>query len=221
MKSDRCIRILFLVLVATVLTVACHSSHGENDSRSAGNVRVVLSASAPITLATSLRADAVSVPGSTTSASGTTILQEDGEDDDSGEILSRLDQVNVTFSDILARNLDGDLIEMTIDLPHTVDLISLINGKEVTLPDGSLPPGMYDQIVVVIKSVEFVFIDGTHVLLTPPGGGWTRIIPVEPFEVVEGQTTTIELRFNPTRAFDDLDGQFHFSPDFDCHRRDD
>ena len=200
MISSRWIRILLTLSLALTLA-ACSSNHGE--SQRSGNVRVMLT-SAPSTAAPVASTDAVAAGGSSS------------DDDGDGGMLSRLSEANVTFSDKLARNLNGDLVDFVIDLPHTVDLISLMGGHEVTLPAGTLPAGMYDQVVVVINHVQFVFTDGGKVDLTPPGGGWTRIIPVQPFEVVDGQTTTIELRFKPDHAFGDLGGEFHFSPDFDC-----
>lgn len=203
MTSLHRIRTLLLLVTAVALVTACSSSHGESDART-GNVRVMLTSSPATTTTASL-------------GSGTT-----GWDDDGGsDILSRLSQVNVTFATLMARNLDGDLVDLTVDLPKTVDLIPIINGQTITLPDGTLPAGTYDQFVVVITHVEFVLTDGAKVDLTPPGGGWTKIIPVQPFEVVAGQTTTIELRFKPFHAFEDMDGEFRFFPDFECESRED
>ena len=214
MISRRWIPPLFFLLVAIAFITACINHHDESDSRS-GNVQFVLTAGAP---AMSASTAGSTLPGRTTGLSSAALWQDDdGEGDD---ILSKLAKVNVTFSSLMARNLDGELVSLVMDLPQTVDLISVLNGKQVTLPAGTLPPGMYDQIVVVIKRVEFVFVDGTSKVLTPPGGGWTRIIPVQTFEVIDGQTITIELRFNPLHAFEELDGELEFSPDFECHRQD-
>jgi uncharacterized protein DUF4382 len=221
MISRRWFAPLFCLLVAIAFFPACSGSHDDSDSGS-GNVHIVMTAAAPPALA-STSVSAVGVPGAALATEG-----DDGDGDDQGEdgddqgeddVLSRLAHVNVTISSIVARNLDGALVDLVTDLPRTVDLIALMDGKQVTLPAGTLPPGMYDQIIVVIRSVEFVFDDGTSKVLTPPGGGWTRIIPVEVFEVVDGQDITIELRFNPVRAFGEHDGEFEFSPDFECHRQ--
>jgi hypothetical protein len=204
---------LLPVLILLALGVACsHNSGGSNDR--SGNVKVMFTAESPSTSTTSTSASlAASSPVG--SSGSTTVLHEDG-DGDGSDLVSKLQHVNVTISSLLARNLDGDLVDLVIDLPRTVDLVGLMNGNQVTLPTGTLPPGMYDQLVVVIRSVEFVFLDGTKVELTPPGGGWTKIVPVAPFEVIEGQTTTIELRFKPFGAFRELGGEFEFFPDFDC-----
>jgi len=213
MISRRWIPPLFFLLVGIAFITACINHHDESDSRS-GNVQFVLTAAAPA----QARTAGSTLSGGTTGLSNAVLPQDDdGEDDD---IQSKLANVNVTFSSLMARNLDGELVSLVIDLPQTVDLISVLNGRQVSLPAGTLPPGMYDQIVVVIRKVEFVFVDGTSKVLTPTGGGWTRIIPVETFEVIDGQTITIELRFNPLHAFEELNGEFEFSPDFECHRRD-
>ena len=212
---------LFLGLVALLLITACSHDSGDSDSGS-GNVRVMFTSGSASTATSS--ADSVIAASSLVGTAGsvTPLHGDDDDDDDDGDdggdddLLSRLAQVNVTFSSLLARNLDGDLVDLAVDLPRTVDLIGLMNGRQITLPTGTLPPGMYDQIVVVIRSVEFVFLDGRKELLTPPGGGWTRIVPVTTFEVIDGQTTTIELRFKPSGALRERNGGFEFSPDFDC-----
>ncbi|HXV77468.1 MAG TPA: hypothetical protein VD788_14230 [Candidatus Polarisedimenticolaceae bacterium] len=85
---------------------------------------------------------------------------------------------------------------------------------------GTLPPGNYDQLVVVMTDVEYVLEDGTKVKITPPGGGWTSIVPVCPFEVVEGAMTTIDLRFSPRDAFREENGQMRFEPAFRCETGD-
>jgi hypothetical protein len=128
---------------------------------------------------------------------------------------------SVTFSSLLARTLDGTLIDVTIALPVTVDLLSLVNGKEATLPAGFLPPGTYDQFVVVMRSVELTLASGTVVTITPPGGGWTAIVRVaQPFTVVEGETTTVTLRFRAERSFVCGLGEWEFHPEFECPGRD-
>ena len=201
MRSSRKLPVLFCALAVLALLSACSHDSASTDARR-GTVKVTLT-SAPLSTVTA----PLSGTSGTASWSG---------DDGGSSILAKLQNVNVTFSDLLARNLDGDLVEMSIGLPQIVDLIPLINGQQVSLPMGTLPAGTYDQLVVVITFVELVFTDGGKIALTPPGGGWTKIVAVEPFEVIDGQTTTIELRFRPFDAFRELDGQFQFFPDFEC-----
>ena len=101
-------------------------------------------------------------------------------------------------------------------LPVTVDLVALVQGRTVDLPIGSLPVGSYDQLVVVIRSLHVELSDGTLIDVTPPGGGWTAIVRVDPFEVVDGQVTTVHLHFRASGAFRWADGELQFDPEFDC-----
>jgi len=127
----------------------------------------------------------------------------------------------VTFSSILARTLDGTLVDVTIALPVDVNMLSLVDGKEATLPDGFLPPGTYDQIVVVMTKVEVTLLNGTKVAIAPPGGGWTAIVPVaQPFTVTAGETTTITLNFRRDLSFGCGSGSWEFHPSFEgCHNK--
>jgi hypothetical protein len=128
-----------------------------------------------------------------------------------------LQSANVTFSSILARNLDGQLIDVTIELPVTVDVLGLASNGSITLPAGFLPPGTYDQIVIVMAKLELTLANGTIVTIDPPGGGWTSIVRVaEPFTVVEGLTTDVTIRFRPDRSFRWLGSGWGFNPEFDC-----
>ena len=123
---------------------------------------------------------------------------------------------NVTFSSILARNLDGVLVDVAMELPATIDVNVMELGREIVLPDGELPPAVYDQLVVVMTEVEGVMRDGTTITIGPPGGGWTAIVPVCPFTVEEGSTTVVGLRFNLRKAFKWWNNRFHFQPRFWC-----
>ncbi len=148
-----------------------------------------------------------------------------GEDDDDPDDRNpghderpRLAALNVTFSAILARNLDGELIPVEIALPVVVDVLGLLDGPTVTLPIGLLPPGDYDQLVVNMTAVQLVLEDDTRITIEPPGGGWTAIVPTDPFTVVEGETTAITLRLRLDRALRFLDGKIEFHPEFECER---
>ena len=91
-------------------------------------------------------------------------------------------------------------------------------GKEVRLPDAILPPATYDQVVVVMTQVEVVTSDGTTIRITPPGGGWTAIVPICPFVVEAGETTTVGLTFMLEHAFEWRENRFHFQPRFVCEQ---
>jgi hypothetical protein len=122
----------------------------------------------------------------------------------------------VTLSSVFARNYEGELIDASMALPVTVDVIQMESGREITLPDGDLPPGTYDQIVVVMTAVQGVTGDGTTVTIEPPGGGWTAVVPVCPFDVVDGSTTVVGLTLAVRRSFSWRDNRFHFDPHFEC-----
>ncbi len=166
-----------------------------------GRVRFVLSSGAGATLA----------DGGVTLTPGASL---DGDHDD--DFHPRFQSANVTFSSILARNLEGVLVNVEIDLPKTVDVLALRADEQVTLPDGVLPPATYDQIVVVMTEVEVVTLDGTTVTIAPPGGGWTAIVPVCPFDVEDGATTTVTVKFWLGQAFSWRDSRYHFKPQFTC-----
>jgi hypothetical protein len=145
----------------------------------------------------------------------------DGGHSDSDEAIRRLAGAEITLSSVLARNLNGELIDITLDLPVGVDLLALMEGGTFTLPMGALPPGMYDQVVVVMNKLSLTLTDGTLVDITPPGGGWTSIVRVDPFEVADGAMTTVTLRFRPWMSFF-MDGdKIGFRPEFDGHHDDD
>lgn len=189
--------LLLLLLFSPILIASCSLVSPDD-----GNVRVVLSATSGASLSMAHDDDD----------------DDDDDDDRKGEnFLSHLESANVTFSSLLARNLDGELIDLDIDLPHTVDLVALGAGHEVTFPAGTLPEGDYDQLVVVMTQLEANFVDGGSIALTPPGGGWTAIVRVAPFSVVDGETVTLELNLRLGKAFRRLDGAFRFFPEFEGH----
>lgn len=204
---------LATVLVAGLVLVAagCSSSDsilGVNE----GRVRFVLSSSSG-TVGTGAEGSA---PVPAAAQDGAVIMRhgDDDRDDDDGRRF--LTSANVTLSSILARNLDGVLVHVDMDLPVTVDVLSMDGATEVMLPDAILPLATYDQVVVVITQVEVVTFDGTAIRITPPGGGWTAIVPICPFVVEQGATTTVGLTFMLEHAFKWRDNRFHFQPRFVC-----
>ena len=204
---------LATVLVAGLVLVAagCSSSDsilGVNE----GRVRFVLSSSSG-TVGTGAEGSA---PVPAAAQDGAVIMRhgDDDRDDDDGRRF--LTSANVTLSSILARNLDGVLVNVDMDLPVMVDVLSMDGATEVMLPDAILPFGTYDQVVVVITQVEVVTFDGTAIRITPPGGGWTAIVPICPFVVEQGATTTVGLTFMIEHAFKWRDNRFHFQPRFVC-----
>jgi hypothetical protein len=131
----------------------------------------------------------------------------------------------VTLSSILARTLDGELVDLDVDLPVTVDVVRIEGGKQIQLPDGFLPPDTYDQIVVVMTAVRGITTDGTAVTIEPPGGGWTAVIPICHLEITDATTTTVGLALNVRNSFVQVGNWWSFQPRFrsltDCRQNSD
>lgn len=137
----------------------------------------------------------------------------DDDDDDRRQFFG-FQTANVTLSSVLVRTEDGELVDLDLDLPLTVDLVKVEGGKQIVLPDGTLPIDSYDQVVLVITSVQATRADGTVLTIEPPGGGWTAIVPVCPFEVDEGQTVVVGLALNVRNSFLNVGNWWGFSPRF-------
>ena len=140
----------------------------------------------------------------------------DKDDDDHDHDRPRFVSANVTLASVLARNFEGVLVDVDMDLPTTVDVMQAERGRQIPLPDGDLPPGEYDQIVVVMTAVQVETEDGTKITVEPPGGGWTAVVPVCPFEVEDGATTTVSLTLSVRKSFAIENGQMRFRPKLDC-----
>jgi len=196
-------------LGSIVLSLSVLAACGGQSTAGTGRVSIVLSSSGGTVASTAAGAQAL---GATADSTGPTW-------DDHCAVPQA---ASVTFSSILARTLDGKLIDVTIDLPVTVDLLALVNGKEATLPEGFLPPDTYDQFVVVMTQVELTLASGTKIAITPPGGGWTAVVPAAPpFTVAAGETTTVTLNFRRDLSFGCNLGNWEFRPAFECrHPRD-
>ena len=160
-------------------------------------------------------------PDSITSQSGSTVSpildgKHDHDDDDGdredGCACNRLKAANVTFSSVLARNIDGEFVDTSMNLPRTLNMLGFNDRGRIDLPMGFLPPGIYDLILVNITTVEFVLPNDYKIAITPPLGGWVSRLEVlpRPFEVIEGETTTVLLKFFPHRMFKVKNGKFKF-----------
>ncbi len=210
MTPHRKILALGFVVVSALVLVACSGSGGGIVQDGKGQIKISLSSGAGAA-ASSSSAGAIAQPSA---SSGSRLGAAPSPNCEHPEL--SLQSANVTFSSILARTLDGKLVDVSIALPVTLDLLSLGTGREVTLPIGFLTPGTYDQLVVVMTRVELVLQDGTTVAVTPPGGGWTAIVNAsQPFTVVEGQTTSITLQFRRDLSFDLGGDGWEFHPWFD------
>jgi hypothetical protein len=199
--------------IASLLALAACGGDPSLDTAGKGQVAIVMSATG------GNLASGVADPSLATGSLGTGTSGEmaDSTSHDTCQPTRQLQAATVTFSSILARTLDGKLIDTLAVLPVTVDVLKLEKGKPVTLPIGFLPPGTYDQLVVVMTKFEVTLLNGTKIAVTPPGGGWTAIIAVsQPFTVTEGATTTITIKFRTDLSFGCGLGKWEFHPRFDC-----
>lgn len=138
------------------------------------------------------------------------------QDENSGGVWA-FQTATVTLSSILVRTDEGVLVNLDVDLPVDVDVVKIDGGKQVTLPDGILPVGNYDQVVLVMTAVHGTTRDGTDVTIQPPGGGWTAVIPICPLEVAEGSTATVGITLNARNSFVRLGNWWSFQPRFRSH----
>ncbi len=200
---------MILAFGLALVVTGCGESNSlvGSDEGNGGKVRFVLSSGTDASVEASVSAplDQADGPAAT-----------DGDRDDN-HYHGFFESANVTFSSILARNLDGVLVNVEMEeLPVTVDVVSLEDGKEIALPDGDLPPGSYDQVVIVMTEFEGVTRNGTTITITPPGGGWTAIVHRCEFTVDESGETTVSLKFVINRSFSWHEGRYHFKPLFVC-----
>lgn len=148
----------------------------------------------------------------------TNVFLNGGDDDEDGHRhlgSFSFQTASVTVSSILVRTENGELVDLDVALPITVDVVQIDGGKQVQLPDGFLPPDTYDQVVIVITEVQGVTNNGTVITIQPPGGGWTSIIPICPFAVAEGETTPLGIGFNVRNSFLQLGiNSWSFQPRF-------
>jgi hypothetical protein len=199
---------MVLALGLALVVTGCGESNSliGSDDDNGGKVRFVLSSGTDASVEASVSAplDQAEGPAAT-----------DGDRDDKHRN-EYFESANVTFASVLARNLAGVLVNVEMELPATVDVVSLEDGREIALPDGNLAPGSYDQVVIVMTQFEGVTRNGTTITITPPGGGWTAIVHRCEFTVDEGGETTVNLKFVINRSFSWHEGRYHFKPLFVC-----
>lgn len=188
----------FAVLALSLVLASCAGSEGMLGVGE-GRVRFFLSASEE--------------PVATVVGGAASVDAMHGADDGPRRLFA---SVRVAFSSILARNLDGVLVNVGMQLPTTVDVLAIEGGRRIELPEGNLPPATYDQLVVVMTELRAVTHDGTTITIDPPGGGWTAIVPVCPFTVGGEGPTTVSLAFMVRRSLFWKEGRLHFEPRLAC-----
>ncbi len=125
-----------------------------------------------------------------------------------------LREAQVTFASLRAHQVGGDWVEVSGEFPMTVDLLTLVEGRTITLGSDALPPGDYDALEVTITAVHLVTQDGAEVDLQLPPDGVKVVVPV-PFTVVEGQETVITLDFRVDRSFAIRGTELEFQPEIE------
>lgn len=211
-------RIAVLCAAPLIAFAGCGDPTGVNG----GNVRFVLSGpSASVASLSASTLDADAAPTASTTEAGPRLHDNPGgskdrDKDKDGDWRPPFVSANVTLASVLARNFDGVLVDVGMELPTTVDVMLVERGREIPLPDGDLPPGTYDQVVVVMTAVQVETEDGTTITVEPPGGGWTAVVPVCPFEIEDGATTTVSLTLSVRTSFAMQNGQVVFRPKLDC-----
>ena len=141
---------------------------GQSDMLAPGHGRVRFDLSSGASALASGGAAATAMPDPGTGTVDNTQPLLDGEMDAPHRFFQ---SASVDMTDILARNSDGVMVKVNMDLPVTVDIISVENGKHVTLPDGDLPSGTYDALVLNLKGFQGTTWDGTQITIVPPGAG--------------------------------------------------
>ncbi len=97
-----------------------------------------------------------------------------------------------------------------------VDLLTLVEGRTVTLSSGALPPGDYDALEVTVTAVRLVTEEGAEFSREFPAG-LKIAVPVE-FTVVEGQETVVTLDFPAGASFTVVGTDFQFHPAIQVER---
>lgn len=196
-----------IVSVAAVLLLLVAAGCSDNSTGDmfkeddGGNVQLVVTTDAALGAV----AAAVARHGNGTGAGSDEGSDDPGDGDGTGTVITG---AAVRISDIKARSTTlQELVDVAVTLPIDIDLLGMSGDGSVELPVGTLPPDTYDQIVVVISALIVTAEDGTRITIEPPGGGWTTEVPTEPFEVVDGEVTTIMLEF----------GEASFRFDFDAN----
>ena len=215
MKNQRNLAGPAMLLVAGLSLAAAGCGGDDVLGANEGRVRFVLSSDGAAAVGAGDETTST-LPELRSGAEGSVVepdLHGDGSDEDR---TGWFQSANVTFSSILARNQEGVLVDVDMELPVTIDIMKMERGKEIQLPQGDLPAGTYDQLVVVMTEVEGVANDGTVIALTPPGGGWTSIVPICPFDVDEGSTTVVGLTFRFRNLFSWREKRYHFQPQLSC-----
>lgn len=132
-----------------------------------------------------------------------------------GEDRPFIKSANVTITGIVAVRIDGSFMQVDMTLPATVDVVKLEGGRQITLPDGTLPVGEYDKIVLTIGMAQLVLFNDTKITIDPPGSGWAAVSPLcPPLKIENASTATVSLALEVRNSFIWRNDRFEFAPRF-------
>ena len=111
------------------------------------------------------------------------------------------DAVNIVVTRVevhMANDTSGWVVVNPV--PHTYDLLQLVNGASVVLGDTSLVPGHYTQIRLIIGDSSNVVVNGVPFPLIIPSGFQTGIKLNHEFDITAGNLYELLLDFNADRS---------------------
>jgi hypothetical protein len=111
------------------------------------------------------------------------------------------DEVNIVVNRVEV-HLAGDTSSWMVinPVPHTYDLLQLVNGASVVLGDTFLTPGHYTQIRLLIGDSSNVVVNGTPYPLNIPSGMQTGIKLNHEFDIEAGNLYELMLDFDAGRS---------------------
>jgi len=113
-----------------------------------------------------------------------------------------IDSVVVSLCEVAVERLDAPEAERWVALSDTcqdIDLLTLRDGITEAIALGTLPPGEYGQIRLILERAEVV-VEGLEFELEIPSAMKSGIKIVGGFSVVEGEITTLLIDFDAAES---------------------
>jgi hypothetical protein len=140
-----------------------------------------------------------------------------GDDDDNGvgpavgtvrismtDAPADIDEVNIVVREISVHRTGSNDSQgwytVRADSDTTISLLTLTNGKFVTLGSELVPSGGYDQVRLILGEGSTVVVDGVEHPLVVPSGMQSGIKVQGPFTVPSGGTIDLALDFDAARS---------------------
>jgi hypothetical protein len=150
------------------------------------------------TLATALCAGLLSgCGGSSSGSSSLTLLLTDAPP------LSGLQSVNVAFTGVEVKPMNGNPIQLAFPSERTIDLLTLQHGTTATLLNGeTIPAGQYEWVRLILDLANSNAIDmqGAQHSLTIPSGAETGLKLIRGFTMPVGGTADFTIDFVLSRS---------------------